>query len=282
VAGAIADLQHAANRRISAALPLPFAVPTPEHLRIRRARSRLRAVLDDLVDERRRRGPLPEEQADVLDLLLDARDDRGDPLPRELVYDELVTLLIAGHESTSNALSWAFYLLATHPAEARLLRAEIDEVLGDGELTPDHVTRLPRARAVIEETMRLYPPAWSFGHAPVRDDVLGGFPVPAGRLIMIVPWATHRDAATFPDPEAFDPSRFLGREPAPFSYLPFGGGPHTCIGHQFARIEAQIALVAWMRALHFELVPGQDVEPLPLITLRPREGLLMAHRKRRE
>lgn len=260
VALAITDLQVAANRRISAAFTLPFAVPTPEHLRIRLARRRLRRILARLVAERRRR-PVPAGAPDAIDLLLAA------DLDEETIMDELVTLLIAGHESTSNALTWALVLLAQHPAELRALRAELD---GGGELA-----KLPHLRAVIEETMRLYPPAWSFGRAPRTDDTLGGYSVPAGHLVMLVPWATHRDRERFPQPEAFDPSRFLGEAPEPFSYLPFGGGPRTCIGHAFARIEAQIVLGTWLRALDFELMPGQDLSPLPLITLRPRASVRM-------
>ncbi len=280
VAAAIADLQVGANRRIAAAVALPFFVPTPEHLRIRRARARLRRLLGHLVADRRRsheRSSVP----DVVDLLLAARVEETDqPLPAETILDELVTLLIAGHESTSNALTWALVLLARHPVELAHVRAELDEV--DIAKTPssERLGRLPRTRAVIEETMRLYPPAWSFGRAPRRDDVIAGYSVPAGRLVMIVPWATHRDRALFSQPEAFDPSRFVDRTPPPFSYLPFGAGARTCIGHAFARMEAQIVLATWLHELDFELLPGQDLEPAPLVTLRPRNGALFSVRRR--
>ena len=175
-------------------------------------------------------------------------------------------------------------LLARHPAELAAARAELDVVQGPsaaGEVTFESLARLPRTRAVIEETMRLYPPAWSFGRAPRRDDVIAGCSVPAGRLVMIAPWATHRDRALFPQPEAFDPSRFLAGTPPAFSYLPFGAGARTCIGHAFARTEALIVLATWIRTLDFELLPGQDLEPAPLVTLRPRDGVLVSAVRRR-
>ena len=280
VAGAITDLQLCANRRITAAVTLPFAVPTPEHLRIRRARWKLRRILQRLVCDRRASSRAPEE-ADVIDLLLAARDEgTGAPLADDAILDELVTLLIAGHESTANALTWALTLLATHPAELSLLRSELLGAAPADALGLDQLGKLPRLRAVVEETMRLFPPAWSFGRAPRRDDEIAGYAVPAGRLVMIVPWATHRDRTLFAHPEAFAPSRFIDAAPAPFSYLPFGGGPRTCIGHAFARAEAQVLLATWLRELDFELVAGQDLEPVPLITLRPRNGVLLRATRR--
>jgi cytochrome P450 len=268
VADAITDLQVAANRRITAAVTLPFSAPTPEHLRIRRARRRLRRLLARLVAERRRAASGACEEPDVIDLLLAARDgETGAPLPPDAILDELVTLLIAGHESTANALTWALTLLTLHPAELALVREELDRTAERAEL--------PRLRAAIDETLRLYPPAWSFGRAPREDDEIAGYAVPAGHLIMIVPWATHRSRAIFEHPEAFAPSRFLRGAPPPFSYLPFGAGPRTCIGHTFARVEIEIVLARWLRTLDFELVVGQELEPLPLVTLRPRSGVRM-------
>lgn len=279
VAGAITDLQVSANRRITAAITLPFAIPTPEHLRIRRARWELRRILRRLVDERRRSSRTTEEP-DVIDLLLAARDaESGEGLSIDAILDELVTLLIAGHESTANALTWALTLLARHPAELSLLRVELDALGSDAPLL-EQLAALPRLRAVVDETLRLFPPAWSFGRAPRRDDEIAGYSVPAGRLVMLVPWATHRDRSVFPHPEAFNPSRFVDAAPPPFSFMPFGGGPRTCIGHVFARVEAQVLLATWLRALDFELVAGQDLDPVPLITLRPRNGVLVRAARR--
>lgn len=268
VARAITDLQHAANERISAAISLPFGLPTPGHLRIRLARFRLRRILQRVVDERLVRGV--QNDPDVLDLLLGARTEDGRPLPKESILDELVTMLIAGHESTGSSIAWALVLLANHRAELAMLRAELDAARD--ALGYEQLGKLTRLRAVVDETLRLFPAAWSFGRAPRRDDQLAGYTVPQGHLVMLVPWATHRDPRLFPNPEAFDPSRFLGPPPPSFSYLPFGAGPHSCIGSQFARAEAQIVLATWLRRLDFEIVPGQNLEPLPLITLRPRDG----------
>jgi cytochrome P450 len=281
VASAITSLQRAANRRISAPITLPFVVPTPEHLHIRHARWRLRRMLARLVEQRRRERRSA-EHPDVIDLLLDAREaETGAALPMNDILDELVTLLIAGHESTANALTWALTLLATHPAELACVRAELDALEPNRPIEMDQLAKLPRVRAVIEETMRLFPPAWSFGRAPRRDDVIAGYSMPAGHLVMVVPWVTHRDPNTFVRPEAFEPSRFLGITPPPFSYLPFGAGPRTCVGHAFARTEAQLVLATWLRAFDFELVPGQDLEPVPLVTLRPKSGVRMKVSRRR-
>ncbi len=265
IAQAIGDLQVCANRRITAPFTLPFAIPTPEHLRIRRARARLRGLLERLVLARRKRGP--SEEPDAIDLLLATNESD------EVILDELVTLLVAGHESTANALTWALVLLASHPRELAVVREELDG-------KPQGATELPCLRAAIDETMRLYPPAWSFGRAPRRADVLAGCEIPAGGLVMIVPWATHRDRTIFPQPEAFDPRRFRDGSPPPFAFLPFGGGPRTCIGHAFARVEMQVVLATWLRVLDFELVAGQDLTPRPLITLRPRDGLRFRVRPR--
>lgn len=278
IADAVTSLQIGANRLIAAPFSLPISVPTPTHLRIRAARARLADVLGALVDERRS-APVA-DPPDVIQRLLAARDERGNPLPRELILDELVTLLIAGHESTANALTWTMLMLARHPSEVRLLRRELDAVLGDGPVRAEHLAALTRTRAVVDEALRLYPPAWSFGRAPIRDDVIEGFAVPRGHLVMVVPWSTHRDRSVYANPEAFEPDRFVDREPPPFSYLPFGGGGHTCVGHALARAEVRILVATWMRDLDFELVAGQSLEPEALITLRPREGVRMRVRRR--
>ncbi|HRG96305.1 MAG TPA: cytochrome P450 [Polyangiaceae bacterium] len=278
IAEAITTLQVAANRRIAAPFEIPFVVPTPEHLRIRAARAALETLFEALLRARRARPGVPHDAPrDVLDVLLEARDEAGRPLPEAQIQDELVTLLIAGHESTANALVWAVVLLSRYPDEVRLLREELD-ALPPGHARHEAATRAPRLRAVVDETLRLYPPAWSFGRAPRRDTTVGGFAVPRGRLVMLAPFATHRDPHHFPNPEAFVPDRFLGAEPPPFAYFPFGGGARTCIGHTFARLEARILLAAWVGEL--ELSTELSPEPSPLVTLRPR-GAVHAHAKRR-
>jgi cytochrome P450 len=278
IADAITTLQVAANRRIAAPFEIPFAVPTPEHLRIRKARAELGALFDGLVRARRARGEKAEDAPrDVLDVLIEARDEDGRPLPERQIYDELVTLLVAGHESTANALGWANVLLTRYPDEVRLLREELD-ALPSGPEQHEPATRAVRLRAVVDETLRLYPPAWSFGRAPRRDTSVGGFALPGGHLVMLAPFATQRDPRHFPHPEAFLPERFVGAEPAPFAYFPFGGGARTCIGHAFAKMEARVLLAAWVRAL--DIAVDLSPEPSPLVTLRPR-GAVMARVTRR-
>jgi cytochrome P450 len=169
-----------------------------------------------------------------------------------------MTLFVAGHETTAQALSWSWYLLAKHPAIAENLRAE----------------GLPYALLVVKEVMRLYPPAYVIGRSALRDTEIGGFPILGGDLVILAPWLLHRDPRFFENPLDFDPERFRSEARFPrFAYLPFGGGKRICIGNQFALMEAQIVLAAIASQFSFELVSQREIQPEPLITLRPRHGI---------
>ena len=194
------------------------------------------------------------------------------------IRDEVITLLLAGHETTAVALSWTWYLLAQHQECEQRLHAEVDAVLGGRLPTVENLPNLPYCHMVLEEALRLYPPAWSFSRNALADDELGGYHISAGSTVLLCPYTTHRHPAFWEQPEVFDPLRFTPERVAArphYAYFPFGGGPRLCIGTAFAMMEAQLILATV--AQRYRLCLGTDVrvEPEPLITLRPRGGLPM-------
>jgi cytochrome P450 len=261
-------------------LLLPYAellekLPLPATRRFRRARASLDAVIFRIIEERRRAGG---DRGDLLSMLLLAVDEEGDRtgMTDEQLRDEVMTIFLAGHETTANALTWAFYLLAQNPeAEARL-HAEVDEVLGGGRRpSAADVPALRYTEMVVAETMRLYPPAWTVGRMAIEDHEVGGYLVPRGATALMSQYVMHRDARFFPDPERFDPERFTpeARETRPqYAYFPFGGGVRRCIGEGFAWTEATLLLASFARRWRARLVPGRRVELKPRITLRPGAG----------
>jgi cytochrome P450 len=216
---------------------------------------------------------------DLLGLLVSARDPAtGEPMSRVQVRDELMTFIAAGHETTANGLAWMWYLLSQHPLARDRLLAEVDEVLAGGSPGPDAAERLPWTKACFQEAMRLYPPVWHVQRQALGDDVLGGHPVPAGSVVLVSTWTTHRDPAVWPNPAGFDPRRFLGDAPRTrprHAYLPFGGGRRVCVGAGFAMMEAVILAAMIAQRYTLDLVPGAKVVLDPTITLRPRRGLPM-------
>ena len=218
---------------------------------------------------RRRARPAPERPGDMLDLLLAARDDDGRALSADEIGDEVTTFMLAGHETTANALTWSFTLLSRYPAARERLEAEVDaapEVLDAAA-----AEKLPWTRAVINEAMRLYPPAWTIEREAVEDDDVAGVPVRAGGTIAVPPYLLHRHREFWPNPEGFDPQRFLpGRDGRDrYAYVPFGGGRRICVGSGFATLEATIVLAELSRRYRFDLVPGVRPEAAGFVTLRP-------------
>ena len=212
---------------------------------------------------------------DLLDLLLASLPDAG------AVRDEAVTLVVAGHETVASALEWAALLLAGDPGLQDRLATEADAALGAGAPTLATLGELPLARAVVDETLRLYPPAWVVTRRALVDDVLAGHRVPAGALVIVSPWVRHRDAAAWPDPERFDPARFLGAPSRPDSgYLPFGLGPRLCIGREFALLESTLLLARLTRRWRLAPVAGHRPVPRPRVTVRPRDGVPLAVSRR--
>jgi cytochrome P450 len=251
---------------------------------INRLHDVLKSVDDTVwgVIHERRRNPAGRDD-DLLGLLLSVRDEEGQPLPLKRVRDEAATFMLAGHETTANALSWMWYLLAiNHDARERML-AEVDTVLGDRRPTLEDVDKLPWTAACFLEAMRVFPPAWVIPRECVHDDVIGGHRIRKGESVLIPIHALHHDPRSWPDPEVFDPTRFLPENVKSHhrsAYLPFGAGRRVCAGKAFAVIEGTLVTAMMSRDFTYELIPGFPVEPEATLTLRPRYGLKMIARRR--
>jgi cytochrome P450 len=246
---------------------IPTWLPTPGNRRLGAATRRLDEVVYGIIRDRRP----DDDRGDLLSMLLQARDEHGAGMSERQVRDEVMTLLLAGHETTALALTWAFLLLDHVPEARRRLEAELAEVLGGEPVSPEIVPALPYAKAVINETLRLYPPAYVTGREAVRDTTICGTHVPKGHIILISMYTTHRDERFFPEPDAFRPERWLDglekRLPRG-AFIPFGMGSRKCIGASFAMMEATLLLATIARRWRFELAPG-EVATQPSITLRP-------------
>jgi len=253
-------------------LQLSYDWPLPRHLRMKRAVRLLDDVVYRLIAEGRKRGT---DRGDVLSLLLLARDDDGSALTDREVRDEVMTLLLAGHETTANTLSWTWYELGRHPAALARLQAELTSVVGPRPVTTADLPDLPWTAAVIDEAMRLHPPAYMVGREAIRDVELGGHHLPARSVVDIYIRGIHRRADYYPDPLAFTPERMLpdAKKARPrHHYLPFGAGPRVCIGAHFALMESQLTLATMVQ--HARIRPLlSHVSPEPLVTLRPRGGM---------
>jgi cytochrome P450 len=215
---------------------------------------------------------------DLLSLLLASRDEDGRPMTDEQVRDEAMTIFLAGHETTAVTLTWTWMLLAGEPDVERTLHAELAEVVGDRLPTVDDLERLPYMERVLQESLRLYPPAWLIGRRVLADVELGGYSIPAGSIVILSPWVTQRDARFFAEPLRFDPDRWTADAEAArprFTYFPFGGGIRRCIGESFALMEAKLLLATIAGRWRFRLDSDQRVDVLPRITLRPRNGMHM-------
>jgi cytochrome P450 len=265
-------------------------LPTPKYRRFLAARAVLRAAVDHVIAERRRKpagnpGDAGEDvSADLLSMLMSARDEEtGEAMSDEQLRVEVTTFLLAGQETTSLALTWTWYLLSQNPAVRERLEAELDRVLDGRPPEYSDLANLPYLRMVVDESMRLYPPAWGFSRQAMGDDQLGGFDLPRGWLAFVIPYVLHRLPAYWQDPETFDPDRFLPERSADrpkFAFIPFGAGPRRCIGDQFALIETQLSVAAFAQQYRLHLQPGHKVDPWPLITLRPRFGMPMTIERR--
>jgi cytochrome P450 len=270
-----AVVKHICARGFSA-LPLPLWLPTPKNRQFRRSLQLLDAAVYRLIEARR---PGSGDRGDVLSMLVKAYGDgaKTDNSAQQL-RDEVITILFAGHETTSLALGWTWYLLAQHPAVASRLREEVSQQLQNRLPTIDDLPRLSYTRMVFQESMRLYPPAWGTTRMAVADDEIDGYAVPAGSIVWLCTVITHRRPDVWDHPDDFDPERFSpprseGR--SRWSYFPFGGGPRRCIGESFAIMEAQLALAMVTQRYRLCLVPEHPVVPQPQLTFTPRHGILM-------
>jgi cytochrome P450 len=277
---ALAFLSEDAMRRINSAFELPLSLPTEANRRYERSVRDVDSVLYGLID-RRRRG---ESQGyDLLAMLMEAKDEQtGEWMTDRQLRDEMMTMFVAGHETSAVALTWTWYCLSLAPdAEARL-HAEVD-ALGRAPKAED-VARLRVTGAVVREAMRLFPPAWTIARTAIEDATLGDYEVSAGSLVFVSPYATHRHPAFWPDPDAFDLERF---EPARqearhrFAYIPFGAGPRVCIGATFAIMELVLVVATIARRWRLALEPGHRIELLSAVTMRTRHGVKMRALPRR-
>ena len=279
VGQALSEVMENTIASLSSILPIPPAVPTPRNLANRRARARLDAIVYRFIADRQRRTD-GAERTDLLSLLLAARDEEGGRMSDKQVRDEAMTLFLAGHETTSNALTWALYLLARHPELRARAEAEAAPLVRRGKpLAMDDLKALPFNLAVLKEAMRLYPPAYIIGRLATRNVLVPGerpgekSVIAKGKVAFVNVLGIHRRPDLFPDPDRFDPTRFLGdREKAipKGAYIPFGGGPRICIGNHFALMEGHLLLASIVGAVRLDLSPMRYVETQPLVTLRPR------------
>jgi cytochrome P450 len=292
VVAAVGRALEVVVQRARTPLPLPGWVPTPSARRLRAARATIDgACLRLIADRRARGGPAPVAGAagpdatsagpgdDLLGLLLRAGEAEGEGLTDAELRDELVTLVIAGHETVASCLTWTLHLLARHPEQQAAVHAELDAVLGGADGRPpawDDLEALVRVRAVVEESLRLYPPAWVVTRTALADDVVAGVAIPAGTLVILSPWLLHRQADVWERPQVFDPGRFVGGAAAGVprgAYVPFGAGPRLCIGRDFALVESVLVLAELLRSHRVEAPAGPPPRVDALVTLRPHGGL---------
>ncbi len=251
-------------------------LPTAANRRYHWALRTLDEVVYAMITDRR---TTHRDESDLLTMLMNARDaDTGEGMSDKQIRDEMMTIFLAGHETTATTLSWAWHLLSQHPEAADKLKAEVATVLDGRAPTVKDLPNLTYTRMIIEEAMRLYPPAWMFARVSVNPDVIGGFDVPAGSLIMLSPYVTHHLPSIWNDPEKFDPGRFTPEQAGTrhkYAYLPFSGGPRICIGNSFAMMEAQLIMAMIVQKYQFHTVPGREVTPLARATMRPFPGVWM-------
>jgi cytochrome P450 len=260
---------------------LPFAdvlerLPVPKLRRARMARARLDAIIYRMIADRRASG---RDHGDLLSMLLAAQDEEdGGGMTDQQVRDEAMTIFLAGHETTANALTWTWYLLSTDPAVEAKLHAEVDRVLQGRLPVMGDLPALGYVERVVTEAMRLYPPAWIIGRRAIADYQLGDYTAPARSILVMSPYIMHRDPRFYADPDRFDPDRWTPefRAALPkFAYFPFGGGPRQCIGESFAWMELILVVATIAQQRQLRLVPGHPVVPQPLITLRAKHGMRM-------
>jgi cytochrome P450 len=270
---ALAFLSEDTMRRINSAFDVPLSIPTEANRRYEQAVREIDGVVYDLI-ERRRRG---ESQGyDLLAMLMEARDeDTGEWMTDRQLRDEIMTMFLAGYETSAVALTWTWYCLSMAPGAEAELHAEVD-ALGRTPKAED-VARLRVTDRVVREAMRLYPPAWVIARTAIEDVTVGGYDVPAGSLVFMSPYATHRHPAFWPDPEAFDPRRFDPARDAQhrFAYIPFGAGPRACLGASFATTELVLVVATIARKWRLILEPGHRVERVSAVTMRTRYGMKM-------
>ena len=282
VGAALQFLMGKFMRQAAFAFLLPASIPIPTTRRLRRAVGQLDKVIYEIIRRRRASGTM---SGDLLSVLLQAQDDEGLGMTDRQLHDEIMTLFLAGHETTANALSWTWFLLGQHPEVEENFVEELQRVLGGRAPTASALPRLTYTEMVLSEAMRLYPPVWVIGRRALAPFRMGNYELPAETNVVMSQLITHRDAKYFPEPERFDPDRWRPNDPRNlslprFAYFPFGGGPRVCIGAGFSMMEAVLLLATIAQKFKLTLVPGQTIEKLPSVTLRPKSGIhVILHRR---
>lgn len=279
---AMETVLHAFTARVNKLIKLPVWIPTPQHVRTKRAVDRLNAIIYRIIASRRASG---EDRGDLLSMLLQAQDEEsGQGMSDAQLRDEAMTLFMAGHETTANTLAWAWFLLATHPEVEKKLHEELDSVLADRPPDFNDLPRLPYADMVITETLRLYPTVWLLGREATEPCTIGGYDIPAGRTVFMPQWVIHRDPRFFDEPLSYRPERWadgMAKRIPRYAYFPFGGGPRICIGNAFAQMEAVLLLATIARRYRLALAPDAVIQPVPTMTLRPAQGVKVVLSRRR-
>lgn len=273
VGEAVTVAMECAMSQVSSLVPIPPFVPTPTNRRSQKAVDALDAILYRIIRQRRAHGG---DRGDLLSMLLATQDEQGGTMTDKQIRDEAMTLFLAGHETTANALSWALYLLARSPEARARVEAEVDR-LGRVPSYGD-LEQLPYTLAVLKETMRLYPPAYLLARRAVEDVVIGRHRIKKNAIVLVNVLGIHRRPDLFPEPERFEPERFLDdaeKQLPRCGYMPFGAGPRICIGNHFALMEGHVVLASLLKRLRFDLVSNATVDVEPLVTLRPRGGVKM-------
>ena len=261
--------------------PIARYLPTPQMNRVRRAVKGLDETVYNIIAQHR---ASTRDSGDLLSMLMSARDEDGSRMSDKQLRDEVLTFLLAGHETTALALTWTWYLLDQNPKAEQRLHQELDRVLAGRAPTASDLANLSYCDRVIRESMRLYPPAWSLARTVISNFELHGYTIPAGANVVMSQWIMHRNPTYFPDPEKFDPDRWLteGAQKLPrFAYFPFGGGPRQCIGAAFAMMEATLLLATMAQHFRLHLIADHPVIPVPSFTLRPKHGMKMTLKSRR-
>ena len=279
----ILEIVNLRPQELRALMTLHSWLPTPHNLKWKRATKRLDAIVYGMIEARRRAGLGCGDGGggggggDILDRLLAARDEEtGGRMDEKQMRDEVVTLLLAGHETSANALTWTLYLLATHPDVEARLTEELAARLNGAPATPTDLPHIPYLKQVVQESMRIYPPVWAYARRSEHEVAFGGHLLPANAYVAVVPWALHRHPEFWPDAERFDPDRFAPKRSEgrhSYCYLPFAAGPRTCIGAGFAMLEVQLVLAQILQRFRVRVVPGHPIETLAKVTLKPRYGL---------
>jgi cytochrome P450 len=282
VDAALSVLMEKFLRQAGLALLLPTWVPLPTSQILKRAVGHLDKVIYGIIEQRRASGQM---SGDLLSVFLQAHDDEGVGMTDRQLHDEIMTLFLAGHETTANVLSWTWFLLGQNPEVEGKLVEELGRVLGGRVPTPADLPQLVYTDTVVRESMRLYPPVWVIGRRALAPFRLGEYELPADTNVLISQLIMHRDTRYFPEPDRFDPDRWSASDPRGaalprFAYFPFGGGPRVCIGAGFAMMEAVLLLATIAQQFQIQIAPGQKVKMQPTVTLRPRNGIPVTLKQR--